>query len=210
VTAADRLAILGPSPPDRGGIAQLTARLAEELARSGPVSYFTYSRQYPAWLDPREFAEFDRGGSSPGTPILDWRSPLSWIRAADAVERCGAAALVVPWWTAFWGLPVRAVFRRLERARPRPARLLLVHNVEDHEGGTLRRFFGLGAFLAADGFFVHSEWARRSLEQRIPGKPVGVAPLAAHEAPAIDRETARRRLGIGPRPLVLFIGLIRA
>ncbi|HYB53783.1 MAG TPA: glycosyltransferase [Thermoanaerobaculia bacterium] len=209
MTSGERLAILGPAPPDRGGIAQLTARLAEELARTGPVSYYTYSRPYPVWLDPRKSTAFDPGAPSPATPILDWRSPGSWRRAAEAIAGSRAQALIVPWWTAFWSLPTRAVFRQLERTRPRPARLLLVHNVEDHESGALQRFLGLGAFLSADGFFVHSDWARRSLERLVPGRPIGVAPLAVHEAPPIDRETARRRLGIGTRPLALFVGLIR-
>lgn len=186
----------------------MTERLARELSRRGPVSYFTYSRQYPRWLDPRKFAEFEPGAPSPAVPILDWRSPLSWRRAADAIAGTQAQALIVPWWTAFWALPVRAVLRRLGRLRPDLARVLIVHNVEDHEGSAPHRFFALGAFLAADGFFVHSDWARRNLERLVPGKPVGVAPLAVHEAPAIDREAARRRLGLDRR-LVLFVGLVR-
>ncbi|MGE5278438.1 MAG: glycosyltransferase family 4 protein [Acidobacteriota bacterium] len=208
MSVRQRLAILGPAPPDRGGIAQLTERLARELARTGAVSYFTYSRKYPRWLDPRRFAEFEPRAASPAVPILDWRSPSTWRRAADAIARAQPEALIVPWWTAFWGLPVRAVLRRVGRLRPGLARVLIVHNVEDHEGGWLHRFSSLGAFLAADGFFVHSDWARRSLERLVPGKPVAVAPLAAHEAPPIDREAVRRRLGVD-RPLVLFVGLIR-
>jgi glycosyltransferase involved in cell wall biosynthesis len=208
VTATGRLAILGPAPPDRGGIAQLTAQLAEELAQTGPVSYFTYSRPYPRWLDPRRFAEFDPGAPSPAAPILDWRSPRSWRRTADGIAAVGAQALIVPWWTAFWALPVRAILRRLGRLRPDLVRVLIVHNVEDHEGGALHRFFSQGALFAADGFFVHSEWARKSIGRVAPGTPVGVAPLAAHEPPPIDREAVRRRLGID-RPLVLFVGLIR-
>ncbi len=208
MTATAPIAILGPAPPDRGGIAQLTQRLAEELGKTGPVSYFTYSRQYPRWLDPRRFAEFERAGPCPADPVLDWRSPLSWRRTAESIAATEARALIVPWWTAFWALPVRAVLRRLGRLRPNLTRILIVHNVEDHEGGGLHRFFSLGAFLAADGFLVHSDWARRRMLRLLPGKPVGVAPLAAHEPRAIDREAVRRRLGID-RPLVLFVGLIR-
>jgi glycosyltransferase involved in cell wall biosynthesis len=204
----DRVAILGPAPPDRGGIARETSQLAAELSRRVAVSYFTFSRPYPRWLDPRRFAEFDATGSSPAMPLLDWRSPLSWKRTASEVSRTGAGALLVPWWTAFWGLPVRAVLRRVGRADPSVARVLICHNVEDHEATALHRFLSLGAFFSADAFLVHSESARASLSRLVPGRPIAVHPLPSAEGARPDREAARLRLGID-RPLVLFLGLVR-
>ena len=207
---APRLAILGPAPPDRGGIARETSLLARSLAAGGPVSYFTFSRPYPRWLDPRRFADFPEAGNPPAEPVLDWRSPLSWRRTADAIAVTQPSALVVPWWIAFWGLPVRAVLRRLARRGPDVARVLVCHNVDDHEATALHRFLALGAFLAADGFFVHSEDARRRLEVLVPGRPVAVHPLPAAEGEAPSRADARRRLGVAAEgPLVLFLGLVR-
>ena len=69
----DRIALLGPAPPDRGGIARETALLAEELSTRVEVSYFTFSRPYPRWLDPRRFE----------IPIL----PDAAARAVDALAR---------------------------------------------------------------------------------------------------------------------------
>jgi glycosyltransferase involved in cell wall biosynthesis len=203
-----RIAILGPAPPDRGGIARETALLARELSRRGPVSYFGYSRQYPRWLDPRRFAQLPATGPSPAVPLLDWRSPLSWRKTAEEIVRSEARALLVPWWTAFWGLPVRAVLRRVGWTDGSIRRVLICHNVEDHEATGLHRFLSLGAFLVADAFLVHSEFARSSLARFLPGRPVAVHPLPAVEAATPDREEARRRLGID-RPLVLFLGLVR-
>jgi len=208
VTGRNRLAILGPAPPDRGGIARETERLARELAHGGPVSYFTFSRGYPRWLDPRRFAAFQTADASPAVPVLDWRSPASWRRTAEEIAREAPAAVIVPWWTAFWGVSVRTVLRRVGRIDPAVRRILICHNVEDHEATALHRFLSLGAFLAADAFLVHSESARRSLARLVPGRPVAMHPLPATEVERPDRETARRRLGID-RPLVLFLGLLR-
>jgi len=205
---APRLAILGPAPPDRGGIARETSLLAHALGAGGPVSYFTFSRPYPRWLDPRRFADFSDAGPSPATPILDWRSPVSWRRTAAAVAESGSTALIVPWWIAFWGLPDRAVLRRLARLRPGTARVLICHNVDDHEATALHRFLALGAFLSADAFFVHSEEARKRLATLVPGRPAVIHPLPAAESAAPSRDDARRRLGV-PGPLVLFLGLVR-
>lgn len=141
-------------------------------------------------------------------PILDWRSPLSWRRTAAAVAESGSSALIVPWWIAFWGLPDRAVLRRVARLRPGTARVLICHNVDDHEETALHRFLALGAFLSADAFFVHSEEGRKRLEVLVPDRPVAVHPLPAAESAAPSRDDARRRLGISG-PLVLFLGLVR-
>jgi glycosyltransferase involved in cell wall biosynthesis len=90
--------------------------------------------------------------------------------------------------------------------------VLLCHNVEDHEGGALRRFLALGAFLAADGFVVHSEADKEHLERIAPERP---AVVLAHPAAAVvsapeTRADARRRLGLTDTgPLVLFLGLVR-
>ncbi len=120
----------------------------------------------------------------------------------------GARALVVPWWTSFWGLPVRTVFRWLSRLDPRISRVLLCHNLEDHEGGWLQRFLTVGAFSRADAFIVHSESNRAELARRFPALPVAVLPLPALDLSGADRASARRELGI-EGPLVLFLGLVR-
>ena len=210
MSSSERLAVLGPAPPDRGGIARETAGLVRALSREGAVSYFTFSRGYPRWLDPRRFADFSGGEPSPALPMLDWRSPRSWRATADAVAETGAGALVVPWWTAFWGPSVRTVFRRLERTAPRIRRLLVCHNVEDHEATAVHRFLALGAFLAADGYLVHSESARSALARLVPGREIAVHPLPAFDGAPPDREAARQRLRLRVEgPLLLFLGLVR-
>ena len=203
------IAILGPSPPDRGGIARETALLAEELSHRGPVAYFTFSRRYPRWLDPRRFDVDPELPSSPATPVLDYRSPRSWKRAAEAIAAERPSALLVPWWTGFWGLPVRALLRRLGRRAPGARRILICHNVEDHERGALRGFLSRGAFLAADGFVVHSEEDRARLSRIAPGRPALVVPHPVAPAAAPSRADARRRLSLDDAPLVLFLGLVR-
>ena len=201
------VAILGPAPPDRGGIAHETSRLAAELSRLTSVRYFTFARPYPRWLDPRRFALDPGLPVATAEPLLDYLSPLSWRRAAERIAAEGAGGLIVPWWTSFWALPVRALFRHLERARPGTPRLLLCHNLEDHEGGVFRDFLTAGAFSAADAFVVHSETDRNDLVRRFPGKPSAAIPLPALHARA-RRDDARRRLNVDGR-LVLFLGLVR-
>lgn len=208
MTGSKRLAILGPAPPDRGGIAHETARLAEELSRLAAVDYLTFSRPYPRWLDPRRFASDPRLPRALAQPLFDYRSASSWRRTAERIADCQADALIVPWWTSFWAIPIRTTFRRLSALYPKTLRLLLCHNVEDHEGGAFRRFLALGAFSTADAFVVHSKQSREELLRRFPCAPVEVLPLPVPECGA-DRGLARRQLQVVDGPLILFLGLVR-
>jgi glycosyltransferase involved in cell wall biosynthesis len=201
------IAILGPAPPDRGGIAHETSRLAAELSRLTPVDYLTFSRPYPRWLDPRRFGRDPRLPPASAAPVFDYVSPRSWRRTAGRIADRGARALIVPWWTSFWAIPVRTLFRRLSRASPATRRVLLCHNLEDHESGAFRRFLTLGAFSAADAFVVHSAANREELARRFPRRPVMAVPLPALD-PGQERDAARRRLGV-EGPLALFLGLVR-
>jgi len=205
----ERVAVLGPSPPDRGGIARETTLLVGELGTRCEVSYFTFSRPYPRWLDPRR-SDRAPGALSPSAavPVLDYRSPRSWRETARRIAAGRPDVLLAPWWTSFWGLPLRAVLRRVGVLSPLTRRALLCHNVEDHEAGFLHRSLTLGAFLSADAFVVHSESDRVRLERRVPRRPVAVLPHPVVAAVPPGRERARRELGI-EGPLVLFLGLVR-
>jgi D-inositol-3-phosphate glycosyltransferase len=205
-----RVAILGPAPPDRGGIARETALLAAEISRRAAVFYATFSRRYPRAIDPRRFDRDPGLAPAPAEPLLDYRSPGSWRRTAEAIA-ARADALLVPWWTAFWGLPVRAVIRRVRALSPRVPSVLLCHNVEDHEGGALRRFLALGAFSAADAFVVHAASDVSKLARLAPGRPAIALPHPVSPAAALSREEGRHRLGLqSAGPLVLFLGLVRS
>src|SRR5438876_1230212 len=170
----DRIALLGPAPPDRGGIARETALLAKELSTRVEVSYFTFSRPYPRWLDPRRFDSApgaDRSVASVRS-VLDYRSPRSWRVTANEIASVAPDVVLAPWWTSFWGLPLRAIFRRLRGRSPRTLRAPLCHNVDDHESGLLQRFLALGAFFSSDAFVVHAEADSRRISRRVPGRPV--------------------------------------
>jgi glycosyltransferase involved in cell wall biosynthesis len=205
-----RIVLLGPSPPDRGGIARETALLARELAPLVSLTYLTFARPYPRWLDPRRFdrSAAPNEAAEAGRPILDYRSPRSWRRTAFEIASLGPDALIAPWWTSFWGVPLRTVLRHVRKRSPRTARVLLCHNVDDHETGHLRRFLAQGAILAADAFVVHGQEDARRLGARAPGRPVIVLPHPVAAAAVPDRNRARRDLGVDG-PLVLFLGLVR-
>ncbi|MGH9442907.1 MAG: glycosyltransferase [Thermoanaerobaculia bacterium] len=203
-----KLAVLGPAPPDRGGIAHQTHLLAKALGES-LAGYFSYSRAYPRFLNPRRFDTLENAEDSlRATPILDWANPLSWKKAGTAAVESGAGALIAPWWTAFWAMPLRSVFRQTRRLEPSFLNVILCHHVFDHESVVWKKSLAWIGLESADAAIAQSEQDREILESRLRGKPILVLPHPIDDRPHPGREDARRKLGV-TGPLVLFLGLIR-
>ena len=209
MSASASLALLGPGPPDRGGIAQQTMLLADAL---GPrlAGYFTYSRGYPKLVNPRRFdvAPELLEAARRVTPSLDWARPRSWKETARRIAGTGASAVIAPWWTAFWGPSLQGVFRATKRDNTRFRNVLLCHHVFDHESAEWKRWLTWRTFAAADAVIAQSDADRDTIAARFPDKPVRVLPHPVEARPLADREMSRRKLGIDG-PLVLFLGLIR-
>jgi glycosyltransferase involved in cell wall biosynthesis len=203
------LVLLGPGPPDRGGIAQQTMLLADAL---GPrlAGYFTYSRGYPRWINPRRFDVVPELAEAAKrvTPALDWAKPWSWRETARRLVETGASAVVAPWWTAFWGPSLRGVFRATKHDNTRFRNVLLCHHVFDHESAGWKKWLTWRAFAAADAVIAQSDADRDTIAARFPDVPIRVLPHPVETRPMADRETSRRKLGVDG-PLVLFLGLIR-
>ncbi len=204
-----KLALLGPGPPDRGGIAQQTMLLADALG-DRLAGYFTYSRGYPRLINPRRFdvAPELLEAARRVTPALDWARPRSWKESARRIAASGASALVAPWWTAFWGPSLRGVFRAARREAPGFRNVVLCHHVFDHESASWKKWLTWRAFAAADAVIAQSDADRGAIAERFPKMPIRILPHPVEDRPLADRESARAKLGVG-KPLVLFLGLVR-
>jgi glycosyltransferase involved in cell wall biosynthesis len=117
-------------------------------------------------------------------------------------------ALIAPWWTAFWALPLRGAFREARRLDSSIRNIILCHHVFDHESRPWKKRLAWAGLNAADAIIAQSEQDRALLETRIGSCPVAVLPHPIDERPRPDRADARKRLAIDG-PLVLFLGLIR-
>ena len=174
------------------------------------AGYFTYSRGYPRLINPRRFdvAPELMEAAKRVTPALDWANPWSWRDTARRIVATGAAAVVAPWWTAFWGPSLRGVFRAARRENPRFRNVILCHHVFDHESAAWKKWLTWRAFAAADAVIAQSDADRDTIAARFPAMPIRVLPHPVEARPLANREASRKKLGI-EKPLVLFLGLIR-
>jgi D-inositol-3-phosphate glycosyltransferase len=220
LAAGARIALVGPTHPYKGGIAQHTTALAHRLAEAGyAVELVSWSEQYPRRLYPGEQRVADP--ERPESPIfprtsypLSWRRPDSWWRAGRrlrAAADCVVVVVVSPVQVPAYLVLLRALGRRT------PV-IALCHNVLPHEPRRMDAPLVRALLRRADGVLVHTPAEREralgllsnpsSKAARETISKVAVATMAPffNASPTSPIAHAPER---PPRRRLLFFGLVR-
>jgi glycosyltransferase involved in cell wall biosynthesis len=151
-----RIAIVGPTHPYKGGIAQHTTLLAHHLRAAGhDVSIESWSRQYPERLYPGQ----QRLDEVEGEPFpfvraeLAWNRPDSWWRVGSRLGRTVDGVLIVQ--TTPIQLPAYLVLAR-SAARSGARVGVIAHNVLPHERRPWDEMLTRVFLGRVDGIVVHS------------------------------------------------------
>ena len=212
VTRSPRIAIVGPTHPYTGGIAQHTTRLAHELAGAGAAPHIeSWRAQYPRLLykgTPR--VPRDRPEMPPFSDVTEemtWYWPVSWLAAGRRLRGADAIALTIV--TPFHAIPALVTAFGAGRG---PKRIAIVHNVLPHEASRLDRLLMRRILTRMDTVLVHSD------EQKHIAESLGVRSdrlvVAALPSPGIvrGRDTAAMLPSANEpgRVRLLFFGTVRA
>ena len=214
-----RVALVGPLPPWRGGIADQTLRLAQAMRALGvePI-VVTFRRMYPRFLYPGKgtgyFLEREEGfgaGLSDVRSILDGLNPFSFFSSSKEILASGASLVVIPWWTAYFAPHVLLLFAGLSRDGAGATTLLLCHNVFDHEQSPLKSALTRAVLRRADRFVVQNARSAGEIVSERSDAPIDVISHPSEPRAVIpDRAAARARLGVpADVPLFLFSGILR-
>jgi glycosyltransferase involved in cell wall biosynthesis len=208
-----RFCLIGPTYPYRGGISHYNTCLMRELAKRHEVRAINFSRLYPGFLFPgkTQLDESRTPLTADSERAIDSINPFTWIRTGFRAARLRPDVTLVQWWHPFFA-PAMFTICSILRLMRRGKIVFLCHNVLPHEKSLVDRMLAGVAFAAADGFLVQSREDREKL-LRIRKK----APVAVHPHPIYDffgtgsvtKEWARRTIGAGDGPLLLFFGYIR-
>lgn len=174
----EKICLIGPAAPFRGGISQHLTLFDQHLRSAGfEVLLVSFKRQYPRLL-------FGRSDVDPSSQpyhnqteyLIDSLSPLSWVATAKRVAEWKPDVVIVPWWTTFWAPVWLTIGRHIKRSLPQTKLIFLCHNVLPHES----RFFDRAALRTtlkrADGYIVHAEAERPKLEKFFPKAQILVSP----------------------------------
>lgn len=205
-----RIAVVGPTHPFKGGIAQHTTTLAHRLRDAGhEVEIVSWRRQYPQRLYPG-VQVVQSEPELPPFPVtrrrLHWAKPWTWLwegrrlRHVDLVVIAHVSPVQVP---AYQLLAMAGVTRAGTRRGRRVA--IVCHNVLPHEPSILERPLVRSLLARGDLVVTHSS-PQASLARELTRTPVTDVPLPPF-GPLTFTATGERPEKVHRR--LLFFGLVR-
>src|SRR6188472_1482989 len=115
-----KVVIIGPAHPLRGGLASFNERLARQFQHEQDnVTIYTFSLQYPGFL----FPGTTQYSSEPAPGDLDIRveinsiNPFNWIRVGNKLRKLSPDLIVVRYWLPFMGPCLGTILRRVKKNR---------------------------------------------------------------------------------------------
>jgi glycosyltransferase involved in cell wall biosynthesis len=208
-----KIIIAGPAYPLRGGIAHYTALLAEVLRSRHEVETITFKRQYPSILFPgKTQQETGEGPHPPPSPqLIDSINPFNWIAVGREIRRRRPDLLILRFWMPFFG-PCFGTITRVAKRGTNMKMLLICDNIVPHEHRPFDGAFTRYLFRSADHFLVQSHAVEKELQEFRPGASYRMVPHPVYRifGNPMDKQEARRSLGIRAARVLLFFGYIRA
>src|SRR5688572_21997096 len=205
-----RIVIIGPAHPLRGGLATFNQRLAKEFLSLGhQCSIYSFSLQYPSFLFPGTTQYSD--DPAPELEIhtrINSINPLNWISVGNELRKSRPDLIVVRFWLPFMGPALGTILRQVRKNRHTRI-IAITDNVIPHEKRPGDKQFTRYFLRACHGFITMSEKVMQDLRSFEPKKPALqlLHPLYDNFGEAVTKQAARAHLGLqSVEKIVLFFG----
>ncbi len=202
----ERLGLVGPVLPFRGGIAQHTTMLHRQLRLEADLCTVSFRRQYPKYLYPGK-SDGDPeylGYSEPGVQyVIDSLNPITWRKACSILMACAPRLIIIVWCT-FFGAPYLGFIARYFRKKNVQV-MFLCHNVIDHESSSWKAALSRMALAQGSAYLVHTESEKSRLIHMLPGARVTVHPHPVYNQFPPAKKKLSHRAGLE----LLFFGFVR-
>jgi glycosyltransferase involved in cell wall biosynthesis len=209
-----RVIIIGPAHPLRGGLASYNERLAKAFNEKGfRTTIYTFSLQYPGFL----FPGTSQYSSEPAPSDLEIRvrinsvNPFNWIMVGQELRMLKPDIVVVRFWLPFMG-PCLGTILRFVKGKKNCKVICIADNIIPHEKRPGDIPFTRYFVAAVDGFVTMSKKVLGDLGLFTRFKPAVFVPHPLYDnfGAAVPMEAARKHLGLDPEEnLILFFGFIR-
>lgn len=209
-----KVMILGPAYPLRGGLATFDQRLAEEFNSLGfDCSIVSFSLQYPAILFPGK-TQYSSDPPPSNLQIHSWINsinPLNWLVVGNRIKNMKPDIIVVRYWIPFMGPALGTILRRVKRNKHTKI-ICIADNVIPHEHRPGDRNFTRYFLKVCDGFITMSDKVLKDLSRFNKIKPAVVVqhPLYDTFGNKVEKKLAKEHLRLNQDDkLILFFGFIR-
>ena len=209
----NKVIIIGPAWPLRGGLASFDERLARQFSAQGfDTSIYTFSLQYPGFL----FPGTTQYSSEPAPEGIDIRvkinsiNPFNWYKIGRELRKMAPALIVVRFWLPFMG-PCLGSILRIVRKNRKTRIICLVDNIKPHEKRPGDLPFTRYFVKSIDAFLTMSEQVKNDLTA-FTAKPSVLVPhpLFDNFGAPLSKNEARQKFGLEVSDkIILFFGFIR-
>ena len=209
-----KIFIIGPAHPLRGGLATFDQRLAREfLAQGDDCQIYSFSLQYPSFLFPgtTQYSDEPAPDDLIIHTVINSVNPLNWIRVGRRIAKERPDIILVRFWIPFMGPALGTILRRVRKNRHTRI-IALTDNVMPHEKRPGDLPFTKYFLGSCDAFITMSEKVMADLRILEKVKPARLVahPLYDNFGAAVSKKIAREKLGIRlSEKVILFFGFIR-
>jgi glycosyltransferase involved in cell wall biosynthesis len=208
-----KVVIIGPAWPLRGGLASFDERLTRAFTETGwDAQIYTFSLQYPGFL----FPGTTQYSSEPAPTDLTIKvcinsiNPFNWWKTGNELRKQKPDLIVVRYWLPFMG-PCLGTILRITRKNRHTRVVCIADNVIPHEKRPGDTAFTKYFLKPVHAFVTMSEKVMQDLRKftQKPAQQV-VHPLYDNFGKPVNKQEAREKLGLpGNEKIILFFGFIR-
>lgn len=209
-----KILILSPAHPLRGGIANFSERLAQELQDEGDeVVIYSFSLQYPGFLFPgtTQYSTDPPPANIKIETVVNSVNPFNWLKIGQRIKQLRPDLIIVRYWLPFMG-PSLGTILRLAKSNGHTKVVAITDNVIPHEKRPGDRLFTSYFLKAVDGCVVMSAAVKEDIRKFNTTKPVALLPHPIYDnyGVAVERAVGLEKLNLSPKnQYLLFFGFIR-
>lgn len=210
----NKVVIIGPAHPLRGGLATFNHRLAKEFGAKGDdCTIYSYSLQYPSVFFPGT-SQYTTDAPPEAIKIIsaiNSVNPINWISVGNQLKKLNPDLIVVRYWLPFMGPALGTIMRRV-RKNKHTRIICIADNISPHEKRPGDNAFTNYFIKSIDAFVAMSDKVLNDLRGIESVKPAVLVhhPLYDNFGEPLSRKEAREKLSIDPgQKVVLFFGFIR-
>jgi glycosyltransferase involved in cell wall biosynthesis len=209
-----KVVIIGPAYPLRGGLASYNERLCRAFNQQGhQSSIFTFSLQYPAFLFPGT-TQYSTEAAPADIHIkvcINSINPFNWVKVGLTLKKLQPDVIVVRYWLPFMG-PCLGTLLRIAKSNKHTRVVCIADNIIPHEKRPGDKWFTRYFVKAVDAFITMSEKVLADLPLFVTNKAARFVPHPLYDnfGTAVSKAEARQHLSLPQNEkILLFFGFIR-
>lgn len=209
----NKILIVGPVFPYKGGISHYTGLLHKSLSSKYKVRTLSYSLQYPKFLFKEEQKDFRNDAFKINNVKFNINTinPLNWISCANLINKMMPDLIIIQWWHPYFAPCYWSILKLLKK---NIKVIFLCHNVIPHERFLFDEFIIKKLLCKADGYIVHSKTEIKNLLSIVKNAKYKLNVLPSFNnfnfSENLTKSDARKRLNLkNDTKVLLFFGFIR-